>query len=37
MDEWQTFVMSLRDNPEEYTEYIRGCLLPMIEKKRRNG
>ena len=37
MDEWQTFVMSLRDNPEEYTEYIRGYLLPMIEKKRRNG
>ena len=37
MDEWKQFLLSLRDNPWEYKEYITGYLLPMIEKKRRNG
>ena len=36
-DEWEPFVKTLRDNPHEYTYYIKGYLLPMIERKRRSG
>ena len=37
LDELESLVKSLRDSPYEYTYYIKGYLLPMIDKKRKNG